>query len=888
MWIRIVVLALYALMIIWVGIRGFRSTKTFKDFYLGGGNVGPWMTAFSYGTAYFSAVLFIGFAGNIGWNFGFSGMWIALVNALLGVLLVWRLVGMRLKDAAIEYNAYTLPEFLRKRYRSPELKLLASLVIFIFMIPYTAAVFMGLSYLFTSNFNIEYWHALAFMGFFTALYMVLGGYKSMALIDMIFGIIMAVSVIILFFSTVNEGGGLQQITFDLRAIDPKLTQAVGPPGWWPLLSLVLLTSMAPFAMPQLMQKFYAIKDKATVKRGMLASTLFAILIGGVAYFVGSTSRIFLSPEGTPAAFGDAGQPLYDILMPELLTNVVPVSLSVIILLLILSASMSTLAALVLVSSSTFVKDFYQGFINNRVKDKTLTLMMRLMSALFIFLSVVLAFLNLDSIVAILGISWGALGSFFLGPFIWGLYSKKVRRSGAIASGTGGLCVCLLLYASGVPSPQAGTIGMFTSLGLNPLVSYLRNKHTKASVMSIVFFLMIPLTVFSNEPEKTENDDSRFSFRITGFVKTDYWIDSRTVVAAREDLFLLYPAAKLPDVDGKDIHGDPVFNFSAITSRLATHMEGPDAFGANISGMIEADFSGVTNADINGFRLRHAYLNMRWDSWNLMLGQYWHPLFTPAVTPRVVSLNTGAPFQPFIRNPQATLSHFRGQSQWLFSLVGQRDNASDGPRGTTPDYLRQSILPNLHLQWSGNYENFTAGLAADYKVLRPRLKTDADIYTSESIGSYALMAYGRYRFDLLDISMKSIYGQNLSEHLMLGGYAESFLDEETGHVEYTPLNHLSAWMNILYGDRVLAGLFMGYAHNFGASDHVAGSFYGRGSDIAYLYRIAPSLTFSSGSLALCAELEYTSAAFGTPDAKGKVRNHDEVGNFRLLFTALYYF
>ncbi len=473
--LRIIVLALYALMIIIIGIRGYRSTKSFNDFYLGGGNVGPWMTAFSYGTAYFSAVLFIGFAGNIGWNFGFSGLWIALVNALVGVLLVWWVVGRKLKDAAREYGASTLPEFLQNRYRSPELKLLSSMVIFVFMIPYTAAVFMGLSYLFTSNFQIEYWHALVFMGFFTALYMVLGGYKSMAMIDTIFGVIMAVSVVILFVSTSRAGGGIPNIAANLANIDPALVRVVGPPGWWPLLSLVLLTSMAPFAMPQLMQKFFAIRDKATIKRGMVASTLFALLIGGVAYFVGATSRVFLNPESSPAAFNLQGEPIFDILMPELLVSVLPVSLNVIILMLMLSASMSTLAALVLVSSSTFAKDFYQGFINKNASDKQLTMLMRVMSTLFIVLSVWLAFMNLDSIVAILGISWGALGSFFLGPFIWGLYSKKVRRSGAIASGMGGLFVCLVLYMAGIPSPQAGTIGMFTSLALNPIVSYFRNK-----------------------------------------------------------------------------------------------------------------------------------------------------------------------------------------------------------------------------------------------------------------------------------------------------------------------------------------------------------------------------------------------------------------------------
>lgn len=472
--IKIIVLSLYALMIVIVGIRGLRATKSFNDFFLGGGNVGPWMSAFSYGTAYFSAVLFIGFAGNIGWNFGYSGLWIALVNAFIGVLLVWWLIGWRVKQAAAQYQVSTMPEFLQKRYDSNFLKLLSSIVIFVFMIPYTAAVFMGLSYLFTSNFNVEYWHALAAMGLFTSIYMVMGGYKSMALIDMIFGMIMVVSVIILFFSTLYEGGGMLQITNDLNAVHSDLTAVIGPPGWWPLLALVLLTSLAPFAMPQLMQKFFAIKDKQTVRKGMVASTIFALIIGGVAYFIGSTSRVFLSPETNPGAF-DGAIPRYDIIMPELLVSVVPTSINVIILLLILSASMSTLAALVLVSSSTLVKDFYGGFINKNVTDQKLTLLMRIMSAAFIVISILLAYSEIDHIVAILGISWGALGSFFLGPFIWGLLSKKVNRTGALASGILGLSTCLILYGTGYPSPQAGTIGMFVSLLVNPLFSMITKK-----------------------------------------------------------------------------------------------------------------------------------------------------------------------------------------------------------------------------------------------------------------------------------------------------------------------------------------------------------------------------------------------------------------------------
>lgn len=418
---------------------------------------------------------------------------------------------------------------------------------------------------------------------------------------------------------------------------------------------------------------------------------------------------------------------------------------------------------------------------------------------------------------------------------------------------------------------------------------------------LLFFIlawMVASTVAAEEAV-AENEapgnqeENGFSIQFGGFVKTDYWLDSRTVIAAREDLFLLFPARKKLDADGVDIHGDPVFNFSAITSRVASHITGPDAFGAQVSGMIEADFSGVTDADINGFRLRHAYLQLSWDDLDLLLGQWWHPMFSPAVLPEVVSLNTGAPFQPFIRNPQATLTYHHGQSSWLVSMIGQRDNASDGPQGVSPDYLRNTTIPNVHFQWSRDHQRLTTGLAADYKVIRPRLATDgvqendAGLYTDEQIATYAFMAYGGFSQGKLNLKTKAIYGQNLSEHLMLGGYAERFIDDD-GFVSYTPLNHLSSWFNIVYGEDVRAGLFLGYARNLGAVDDVEGRYYGRGSDIAYLYRIAPSIRFASGNVELCTELEYTAAAYGEPDQSGRVKNHQEVGNTRILFTAFYYF
>jgi SSS family solute:Na+ symporter/sodium/proline symporter len=476
--IKIIVIALYALMIIGIGIAGMRKTKSFSDFFLGGGNVGPWMTAFSYGTAYFSAVVFIGFAGKVGWGFGYSGIWIGVINALVGVLGVWAFMGWKIKKVSIEMKIHTMSEFLERRYNSPFMKLMASIAIFIFMVPYSAAVFIGLSYLFQSSFpGIEYWHAVAFMGVFTTIYLVLGGYKSMAMIDTIFGMIMTLGVIMLYGFTIQEGNGLANITETLSNINPDLTKVIGPPGWWPLFSLIFLTSVAPFAMPQLVQKFYAIKDRRSVKIGMVASTLFALLIGCIAYFLGSTTRVFLTPENSPEIFSN-GVPNVDALMPELLTRIIPDSLSIIILLLILSASMSTLAALVLISSSSVTKDFYAGFINKNTSDKKLTTLMRFSSVFFVLLSVIIALIKPDSIVAILGISWGAIGSTFLGPFVWGLFNKKVNKFGAISSSVLGLTTCIGLYIWGMPSPQAGTIGMMVSLAINPIFSFISNTIKK--------------------------------------------------------------------------------------------------------------------------------------------------------------------------------------------------------------------------------------------------------------------------------------------------------------------------------------------------------------------------------------------------------------------------
>ncbi len=464
--IKILVVLGYIGMIIWMGIAGMRKTKSFSDFFLGGRDVGPWFTAFTYGTAYFSAVIFIGFAGKIGWAFGLSGVWVALGNALIGTLLVWILLGNKVKEVTVKLNVHTMPEYLESRYNSPFFKTYAAIAIFIFLVPYTAAVFMGLSYLFEATFGLPYWIMLSFMGIFTGVYLVMGGYKSMTMVDFIFGIIMLFGVGALFASTVTAGGGLSQILATLRDIDPKLTQAIGPPGFWPLFSLVFLTSVAPLGMPQLLQKFYAIRDRRSVRIGTIASTIFALLIAGVAYFIGSLTRVFITPANTPEAFTATGAPNFDALMPALLTQAIPESLSILILLLMLSASMSTLAALVLISSSTVTKDLYGGLINKDASDVRLTALMRISSTFFIILSVILALLRPGIIVTILSISWGAIASVFLGPFLWGLFTKRFSKVGAIATSIIALTTTMVLFIGKFQSaPSAGAIGMMVSLAL---------------------------------------------------------------------------------------------------------------------------------------------------------------------------------------------------------------------------------------------------------------------------------------------------------------------------------------------------------------------------------------------------------------------------------------
>ncbi|RUA27773.1 MAG: hypothetical protein DSY76_05020 [Bacteroidetes bacterium] len=410
-----------------------------------------------------------------------------------------------------------------------------------------------------------------------------------------------------------------------------------------------------------------------------------------------------------------------------------------------------------------------------------------------------------------------------------------------------------------------------------------------SLLLILIIFIFSNTLYAQEKEKKE----KLKIDIHGFVKTDYWVDTRQVVYAREGLFTLFPKDISLDKNGRDINAEPSFNFSAITSRLNFKIKQFKAFGADAYGFIEADFSGMSNITINTFRLRHAYINLDWGKSELLLGQYWHPLFVTKVFPTVISLNTGAPFQPFNRSPQIRFTRHIGNWNIIAAVISQRDYANIGPKGRNPEYMENSLVPNGHLQLQYAGEKNTFGFAADYKVIRPQLVTDSNVVSDERLGSYAFMAYYKWINKKFEYKMKAIYGQNLSEQLMMGGYAVVKTNPLNGVQEYTPTNHFFLWGDLIYRKKLknitlIPGLFAGFTKNLGTTKDASGTFYAVGSKIDQMYRIAPSISVKSGNTMFSLEWEYSHVMYGDRQLDGTVANTHAVASNRILMTGFYFF
>lgn len=473
MLIKVLLLVLFFAMTVTVGVICSRKSVSVGDFVMGGRNVGPWLTAFSYGTAYFSAVVFVGYAGQFGWNFGISAAWIGIGNALIGSLLAWVILGRRTRIMTKHLGSATMPEFFGRRYDSRLLKVVASVIVFVFLVPYSASVYKGLSGLFALSFNIPFEAVIIVMALITAIYVIAGGYMATAINDLIQGFIMIVGMVLILRGVLTGQGGFTaaiEALSKLPASDaPDLQGAFSSmfgPAPLKLLSVLVLTSVGTWGLPQMVAKFYAIKNEASIKTGTVISTVFALIIAGGSYFMGGFGRLYYT--GDPVVF--------DEIVPAMLSRALPDALMGVVLLLVLSASMSTLSSLVLTSASTFVIDFIGGIFPGKLSDKRQKLAIRALCACFIVISVLIAIRPNSLITSLMSISWGALAGAFLGPFLFGLFWKKTTRAGVWAAMIFGIGSVSLNAVFGWVDPTVcGAVAILSSFAIVPLVSLISPK-----------------------------------------------------------------------------------------------------------------------------------------------------------------------------------------------------------------------------------------------------------------------------------------------------------------------------------------------------------------------------------------------------------------------------
>ncbi len=489
--IKILMLVIFFGVMIGVGFYCRKNSTDVNGFVLGGRSVGPWLTAFAYGTSYFSAVIFVGYAGQFGWKYGIASTWIGIGNALLGSMLAWRVLGRRTRIMSQHLNSATMPEFFGQRFDSKALKLFASLIVFIFMIPYTASLYNGLSRLFGMAFNIDYVYCIILMAVLTGIYVIVGGYMATAINDFIQGIIMLFGIVAVILAVLNSKGGflaaldgLAQISDPAVSTTPGIFNSFFGPDPINLIGVVILTSLGTWGLPQMVQKFYAIKSEKSITKGTIISTLFAGVVAGGCYFLGGFGRLF-SDQIDIAANG------FDSIIPAMLSNLSPALIGLVVIL-VLSASMSTLSSLVMTSSSTLTIDFIKGTIVKDMKDKKQVLCIRILIVVFIAISVVIAILQYRSsvnfIAQLMGISWGAMAGAFLAPFLYGLYWKKTTRAACLVNFIfgAGFMTCNMLFRPQLPallqSPiNAGAFVMLAGLIIVPVVSLITPKQDEKEV-----------------------------------------------------------------------------------------------------------------------------------------------------------------------------------------------------------------------------------------------------------------------------------------------------------------------------------------------------------------------------------------------------------------------
>ena len=485
MLIKILLLCAFFALMICIGIYCRKHATDVNGFVLGGRSVGPWLTAFAYGTSYFSAVIFIGYAGQFGWKYGISATWVGIGNALIGSLLAWVILGRRTRIMTQHLDSATMPDFFGKRLGSKSLKIAASVIIFVFLIPYTASLYNGLSRLFAMSFDIDYTVCIIIMAILTGIYVTAGGYMATAINDFIQGCIMLVGIVVVIAAVLQSKGGfiealngLAEVQDSTVSTTPGAFNSFFGPDPLNLLGVVILTSLGTWGLPQMVQKFYAIESEKAIHKGTIISTLFAMVVAGGCYFLGGFGRLFSDQINIEADGFDAVVPTMLSTLPDILIGLV--------VLLVLSASMSTLSSLVIASSSTLTIDFLKDNFIKNMTQKQQVLIIRVLLVIFILISVIIAIVQYKSTVTfiaqLMGVSWGALAGAFLAPFLYSLYWKGVTKAACWCSYIwgAGLMILNLLFRESFPlllqSPiNCGALAMLAGFIIVPVVSWITKK-----------------------------------------------------------------------------------------------------------------------------------------------------------------------------------------------------------------------------------------------------------------------------------------------------------------------------------------------------------------------------------------------------------------------------
>lgn len=383
----------------------------------------------------------------------------------------------------------------------------------------------------------------------------------------------------------------------------------------------------------------------------------------------------------------------------------------------------------------------------------------------------------------------------------------------------------------------------------------------------------------------------FTFKFYGRVRADVFYNTRANEETVDGLFYMYPKDKVLDADGKDLNGEAQGSLYSIYTRVGVDMTGPMLMGAKSSAKIEADFRG-SGTTYGVVRLRQAYVNLDWGKWALLVGQTWHPLFGE-VSPSILNLATGAPFQPFNRSPLLRV-RYTSPSRIMVTAaaIWQSQYNSVGPNGKSPDYLKNGCTPEFFLGIDHVHSGLTLGAGFDVLSLRPRKQSVVDGKTylvRERVTSFSAEVHAKYKAPKYTISGKTVLASNLTHCSMLGGYAVTDVDSSTGEMSYTPFRHSMTWLNFVYGTKWQPALFVGYLKNLGTDKKITGTTYGTGLNVDQVFNFTAQISYNLPHWKVGFEFTPCVAWYGSlNNHNGRITDTHSVTNYRFLATAIYSF